>query len=410
MKTLLVSLVSDQTLPNVQLIKELKNEVSHYLFITTDKMEKKGCRKWIEKASKVDLNQTLPFKKVKEFSFEDISKQLDEIDFSFFDKIIVNLTGGTKIITLSSHEYFKQLGADIYYVTGKDNEYIKIFPGRNKLIKTFQEKITINDYLLAYGFDAKPSEPSGVSPEFTNSLFTKYCKNNFFDYYEALNLLRRKRNSGIKNISKSAEEIRGFLSYLNFITKEENVLNSLEVKYLTGEWLEEYVGNKIQQELDLTDEEIKIGVVLNKDTPSHQVNSVTSLIGTEKNKKPDNEIDVMFTYKNKFYTIECKTSIINLIETGKDQNGEKKIKEENILGQTIYKADYLKSKFGLFAQSEILTLTDFIEYVNMPKSEGERNNRKSNMEDLINRCNLSNIKLIDKKMILNSSSISSLIL
>lgn len=43
MKTLLISLVSDQTLPNVQLIKEFKKEVTDYLFISTEKMEKRDA-------------------------------------------------------------------------------------------------------------------------------------------------------------------------------------------------------------------------------------------------------------------------------------------------------------------------------------------------------------------------------
>ena len=33
-KTLLVSLISDQTIPNVQLVQEFKETVTHYLFIT----------------------------------------------------------------------------------------------------------------------------------------------------------------------------------------------------------------------------------------------------------------------------------------------------------------------------------------------------------------------------------------
>lgn len=42
-KTILISLISDQTLPNIQLIKEVKviNNDCDYLMITTESMEKK---------------------------------------------------------------------------------------------------------------------------------------------------------------------------------------------------------------------------------------------------------------------------------------------------------------------------------------------------------------------------------
>lgn len=411
MKTLLISLVSDQTLPNVQLIKELKGRVTNYLFISTEAMEKKGCRKWIERACNLNQLQILEHKIVNQFSFDDINRKLDEIDFSSFQQIIVNLTGGTKIITLSAYEYFKQLGADIYYVTGNGKEYIKIFPGRNRITKYFDQKITIKDYLSAYGFEPRQTDSSGISADYTEYIYERFLENGFLDHFNALIQLRKKRTSGIKDLSKASAEVHDFLSFIKFAPLSDNTLTSLEIKYLTGEWLEEFIGHKIKQELNLSDEELMIGVVLNKETPTQQVNSVSDFLGNESNKSPDNEIDVMFIYNNKFFTVECKTSIINIIESVDNQDGSKKIKEQNILGETSYKADYLKNRFGLFAQSRILTLTDFYQYVNAPEKEGERNNRKNNMEDLINRCNLSNIKLIDKKMVVNNiNSLSSIII
>ena len=47
MKTILVSLISDQTIPNVQFIKE--KIVDEYLFISSEAMEKKGILNWILK-------------------------------------------------------------------------------------------------------------------------------------------------------------------------------------------------------------------------------------------------------------------------------------------------------------------------------------------------------------------------
>lgn len=410
MKTLLVSLVSDQTLPNVQLIKELKKDITDYLFITTEKMEKKGCRNWIVKAASIDdENSNLFHIVVREFSFDDITNKLDSFDFSVFDKLMLNVTGGTKVLTLATHDYFKQLGAEIYYVTGFNNEFIKIFPGRFKQISHFSTKITIKDYLYAYGFDFKVSEKSKIDDEFTNHLYNKFLENGFDDFSDELEFLRSKRNKGIPAISEAKTKLSGFLDYIAYKPLETDKLSVKEVKYLTGEWLEEYVGNKIKKELNLSDEELFVGVTLFKEQSRQPLNNVQELLGEGvklTDTSPDNEIDVMFVYNNNFYTIECKTSIINRVQIGMDNEGTVKFKKSNILGETIYKADYLKHRFGLLVKSVILTLTDFNQYVSQP---GE-SNRVKTMEDLINRCNLSDILLIDKKRLSSTDQLTAIII
>ncbi|OJV38778.1 MAG: hypothetical protein BGO29_14150 [Bacteroidales bacterium 36-12] len=412
MKTLLVSLISDQTLPNVQLIKEFKDEVDEYFFISTDRMEEKGCRKWIKKASLIDK----PTHKieVKEFSFDNINDQLDSFDFASYDRIIVNLTGGTKVMTLAAEDYFKQLGAEIFYITGINSEYIKVFPGRKKEVKVFTHSITLNEYLEAHGFTYYYTDISGIPLEYTINLYHKFNKDGFKDYHVALNTLRTHRSRGIKDLSKTEGEIITFIKHIDYTPQEANKLSPTEVKYLTGDWFEEYIGLIIKEQLSLDENTLQIGVVLNKEQPQIKKNSVNKIIGNEefiKGGEPDNEIDIMFTYNNKFYTIECKTSIINYINTGvKDENGNDKFKEQNILGDTIYKADYLKNRFGLHVQSNIVTLTHIQNYIENSSNLGVQKNKTRSMEDLINRCNLSNIKLIDKSMLEHTTSLSNLII
>lgn len=48
MKTVLVSVISDQTTSNVLLIRELKGQYDELLFIATNYTEQKGLRKWNE--------------------------------------------------------------------------------------------------------------------------------------------------------------------------------------------------------------------------------------------------------------------------------------------------------------------------------------------------------------------------
>ena len=251
-RTLLISLVSDQTLPNVQLIKEFKEKSTDFLFISTKAMEQKRCRIWIEQA--VDISNS-PFIVVEQFSFDNIIEQLDLYDFSVFKRLIVNLTGGTKVMTLVANEYFKELGAEIYYITGQtDYECIKLYPGRKKTALSLASSITIDEYLKSYGFSYKKNVMSKNSFEYTKSLFDHYCKGLFNNFTSALAFLRGKRKDGVKaNALKEKPEVLEFLNAIKY-SIDEGFLTSADVKYITGDWFEEYVGLKLKEELNLLDE------------------------------------------------------------------------------------------------------------------------------------------------------------
>lgn len=401
-RTLLVSLVSDQTIPNVQLIKLLKTEVTDYFFVTTSSMEQKGTRSWIENAchisgEKVEVNQ---------FSFADIETKLSEYDFDNYDKIIVNLTGGTKIMTLVAYDFFKTLGADIYYVTGLNNEFIKIFPVRRNNISSFSDSATLEEYLTAYGFSVKKSPLSGLPFEQTERLFKAFCEINVMDYVEAVRLINSKRGKVLKN--EDFGKVVGFLKAIGYEPKTTGYLSKEETKYLSGDWFEEYVGLRIKKELNLPDEDIFISTELKKALSQKVKNDALALLGevSENELNNNNEMDVMFMYDNKFYSIECKSSIVAYKTVQK--NGEFVEKPYNILGETIYKSDSLSRRFGLFANTTILTLTDFVEYC---KSEdlGSHKLKIREMEEVINKANLSNIKLIDKKLLMSSDSLFNLL-
>lgn len=77
-KQLLISLVSDQTIPNVQIIKEFGNSETDYKFLLTKGMQRKGIVQWI-----VDATQIKDFQDifVDEYSVADIENELQKIDY-----------------------------------------------------------------------------------------------------------------------------------------------------------------------------------------------------------------------------------------------------------------------------------------------------------------------------------------
>ncbi len=377
-KTILVSLISDQTIPNIQLIKEFKTDVDTYLFITTVDMEKKGCRTWIEKATEIHASE---IKTIDPYSFNDIVEKLDSFDFSLYDRIIVNLTGGTKIMSLATSDYFKELGAEIYYIPGNDKSFLKLFPGRKKKVLQLEQSVSLKEYLFSYGFTFKESKESGFSKEYTQFVFDKFIKNSFIDYADVLFALRAKRDKDVE--ISTIDRLTNFLNELEFAVTGISKLTKLQVKYFTGEWFEEYVANRLIAELGES-MDMSIGIQINKN----------QIINGEK-KSFSNEMDVLFMYNNKFYSIECKTSVFDTTEEI-NSFGETIRKERNILGETIYKSDSLKHNFGLFPSTSIFILDSI-------------GNKKQKLKSHLERAELSKIKIIDRDLIVNCESFCDLL-
>lgn len=401
-KILLVSLISDQTIPNVQLIKQLKDQVTDYFFVTTNGMENKGTRSWIENACQISGEKII----VNEFSFSDIEAKLSGHDFDKYDKIIVNLTGGTKIMTLVAYDFFKNRGADIYYVTGQNNEYIRLFPVKKDNTSAFSNPVTLEEYLTAYGFTINRSPLSGISFEQTEMIFKKFCEIDIMDYVDAVRYVNARRGKTI--VGDNYGRVEGLLQAIGYESMDAGCLSKVETKYLSGDWFEEYIGLRLKTELELSDNDIFISTELEKAQSQRVKNDAEVLLGevseTETNNK--NEMDVMFMYNNIFYSIECKSSIIAYRTI--QRNGEITEKPYNILGETIYKSDSLARRFGLFANTTIMTLTDFIEYCK-DNDPGNHKNKVREMEGIINRANLSNIKLIEKKMLMSAKNLFDLL-
>ncbi len=178
-EVLLVSLLSDQTIPNVQLINQFISQVDKYLFISTSLMEKKKVGTWIVKACGLSEDKLLGTIVVDQFSFDDIEGKLDSTSFENYGRIIVNLTGGTKVMTLASFDFFRDLGAEIYYLTGSDDTLIKLSPGRKKRSEKLKVSVNVTQYLQAYGFDIKESKPSNIPESFTRHFFDLYVNGIF---------------------------------------------------------------------------------------------------------------------------------------------------------------------------------------------------------------------------------------
>lgn len=354
-RKVLISLVSEQTLPNLELIKEFKGILNEYIFVHS--AQTKNETNWIIKAAKIENPVLL---EVNAFDIADIETKLKNFNFPD-DEYYLNITGGTKIMILVFQEFFKNLGAKIYYVTGQNREYLKVFPIIGERKFQMSSKISLDEYLTVYGFEIKHGEPVKDAHQ-AEKLMDFYLKNEMSNFIDSIESIREKR--GKPMIYENDDVIKNYINLFGFTPSEKGKLNKKETKYLSGDWFEEFVYYKIKSELNLNDDEIGTGYNLIKEnTP--------------------NEIDVLFVYQHKLHIIECKTSVVDL-RTSPD--GSKK--EFKLLPEVIYKSDALRSKFGLFAHTSILTLSEI---------KNEDGKPLKGYETSFDRAELSKIRLISKK-------------
>lgn len=323
MTTTLVSLISDQTIPNIQFIKEKKAD--NYLFISTDSMEKKGVASWIIDSLNIPI-EICQVIVVNPFNYDSIIQETEKA-INDENLYLVNLTGGTKLMSLAINDLFRNLNAELYYLSG-NGSYTKLFPGRSKQSYPLTQKLSLEVYLKSYGFKIKSiSEP--VLPFEIAERIYHYYLNSFSKEHDVVPLtyLFSKRGKNISDLTE-CESLIPFLNRLNYLPQEENFLSKLETKFLTGDWFEEFFFHLLKQQNSSNISSIGTGWVI------------------EKNGIP-NEFDIVYIHKDNLRIIECKTFIwANSEET------------KSIIGETIYKSDSLKNKLGLFAKTSIVTLSE----------------------------------------------------
>lgn len=338
-----VCLVSDQTIPNILGICHFKPD--ELLFITTQKMESLKKTQHIlstVKRFEFDYGHRHKCIEVHEDSLLDCKKKLDQwIGGREGSEFTVNLTGGTKMMSIAAYEYFKEYSAKMIYIPLGKNEFITPFPksAANK-ITPLSLKLSVTDYLSAYGLKVTNSKKlllNHAEAQQRQKLSRWIVRN----YNEVKPLLEK---FGQKKIRDERNNKKGYMLNTSYnpgnekekelfqkagFTYQENTyskhLGQSEINYLTGGWLEEYCYNEILQFKGRGIDDVVTGIVPEAETRK-------------------NEFDVMFTKDNALYTVECKSL---------DQNDDTKT-------EALYKIAALQKDFGLRVESFFVSTSPHI--------------------------------------------------
>lgn len=329
MSKTIVSIVSEQTIPNYLFIKEMFLPGDSLLFISSSPEKFRERIGWIIKALDYHFpceTDSVIFPAGGEERWDDMKKRLLE-KLSNEKQYFVNLTGGTKYMSLLVQHVFERYNSKFAYIPLPKN--CILIPNQNESV-TLKYRLSVGEYLSNYNITYSQKEVMEEA-SYTEAFFDKFIRGELD--FKVIDLLRAYRNKKQINISEvetcegtekypSIRGLAAFVDDIHFPAMSKGILNKAEICYLTGGWFEEYMYHKIEEYIHPQD--ICLGVLIQ---------------GTEKHNQ--NDLDVVFTSGNKLFVIECKTGIVG----------------ERMFNETVYKATAIKEAvLGLSAKTFIVSL------------------------------------------------------
>ncbi len=358
MASYFITLVSDQTIPNILLLRELP-VCDHYLFVTTLKMEANGRTESIVRVAQLPLEKVRKVQ-VMEDSLMDIQTKLENLHLGPNDVYRVNLTGGTKMMSLGVYTFFANRNVEMFYVPIGKNGFKKIFPSTAEAIQPFSYPVTLLEYLDAYQvkvLNAPDINRVSMPVKFTQDFFSQQWANhpairelNFFKSKVERNPYTRLRRLSASQLP----DLWGFLHTVQFPFSDSSTLNEGELCYLTGGWFEEFVYQKLLEQLGLAAGFIGINVQIQQ-------------------KESPNECDVMFMHNNDLFVVECKTRLTKVM-----------------FDHAAYKLAAIRKDFGLQAKGFLFASENYEDkHGIVPKSA-------------MDRARFLDFKIIDRKLLVSN--------
>lgn len=311
MKTILISLISEQTIPNILIAAHYKPHI--LWFISTERMEGERKTECIENTLRLKGFLPLPEDVIKavvdQDSLSDCTDKMNALLENVVGEVeyVVNMTCGNKVMAIVAYEIFKASGEKVsigYMPLGK-NEFMQIFPERKPFkISKIKERLTIEEYLMSYGFKVRNKDrfQSIKDRAISHRDISRRILNNYENLKGVLGFfykqLGEKRNQKNYNLSATFDREltqieREMLDRHNFEIKGRQITKDMtkdEIIYLTGGWFEEHVFNEVYELVqDSFLDDSMMGI------------NIESFGGTS------NELDIAFMKDNVFYHIECKT-------------------------------------------------------------------------------------------------------
>lgn len=322
-----ICLVGQQPLPNLIPALSIETRPREVILLVSDGMKERadllggnfenlGC-----KVARVEIS---PYR-------------IDEIRTTLLDvlahhddaSVVLNATGGTKIMAMGAYDVFRSLGKAAFYVDTDNNQIIPLLP--EGAVTPLPDVVKVKTYLSAYGYDIKDKGVYQIPLE--RQQLCDHLVANASRYAAALTVLNGCAASAEKKDPPWAkledkhlhfselQELLTHFSQAGLVHLSRNHLYFLSEdarRFAGGGWLEDYVVKSVNR---LKGEKI---------VHDHLANVVV-----ETRAGVRNEIDLAFTARNRLHLIECKSGKLS----------EKEGKENRADG-VAYKLDNLRDLMG----------------------------------------------------------------
>lgn len=336
-----VCLISGQAAPNLLPILDPQFKPKKAIFLVSKEMKAKA--EYLVNAFKSQGVSVMIEPLEDEFSFAQMEEQIINLVSQYENEnIALNVTGGTKLISIAAANAFALIEKPIFYMDTEHNRIVFISKDENKKWLpdlSIQAKHSLEVYLSAYGVSLLKKEKD-INHEQWLALAKQFCQ--YFNKYANDIPLLNYYASGSEKVGKakrfkidledkhfkinSFKELLDKLKYeynlVEFYDKTIEFINERNRSFLNGGWLEEYTYQLLTEVNQIDD------IALNAEVGNPHYNENKNSFSKE-NQGNFNEFDIAFIAKNKLHIIECKTKkmdekpeeILYKLETLKDYGG-----------------------------------------------------------------------------------------
>lgn len=378
-KKVIVSIISDQSVTNMILIKN-NMDSEYFINIVTDTMVDNNnyLINALNPQNIEEINNK--FKKIKiqkhiENNIEKITESINSLKdiYDEAEQILVNATGGTKILSIALYQYFnehyKSKSMLLYLNIDSISTSYNILNTHGKL--DMPQSITLEEYLTSYGIEivnndeTKPKYPpncanllvshSTTSKGMFESYKIKNVKKALADFMTILNEKYEKHGDTHdiklnleKELAQCDDKIKKYsnniIEYIRFLHNTIKVLPDINdityntLKYINSGYFEEFLYYKIESILpykENMEDYLKTGIKIKIHNSKRKANN---------NIPNDQELDILFMYNNAIYYIECKTYT-----------------NQKIINESIFKQAAISNLLGLKKTNSFTTLNQYSE-------------------------------------------------
>jgi len=331
-------LVHEQTIANVTPALDPRFRPSEVILLVSP--DRKEMATWLEAALEPTGVKTARWDVDNAWDIEHLRDRVLESD-----EIALNVTGGTKPMSIAAYEVFRHFDKPIYYVHPERDYVIWMHPSERESFD-LADRIKFPEYFAAHGMRIeKMNQNSGISENLHN--LTSELIAQIELYSRALTALNKLASSAVGTLQTPLVEynVPKLDTLIEMFSKQQLlrleagklIFSSEENRFFTnGGWFEEHVYKLIDQ--------------LKREEPSVQDigRSIHFDWDIERN-SAKNEIDVALISDNRLYIIECKTKLF-LNNKNKSKKNTNNIKKDNDTefpaADALYKLGTLRDHLG----------------------------------------------------------------